>query len=262
MRRGRSDVSRFDTRRVLCKQHQSHCVNAGLSPRKQSCSPSMRTQTRNPNQQGQHLQTKAQWANCSLTFGAWDKASRFINPRAIRLRRIGSSDLVVGMLPFKSRAGGLATLAMEPPRSRSGQAIHTLARSANQATAMQICSSWSGWITRSQAFTIPLGSLCLGHQTFPNQSTSVARLEFGPRSKTLTRCLDDIKRAACSLNKEARFMFLLRHDKGISLNQGARGGHDRQKLGHSFLRMVEINKYQTKSVSISPFDNETRKIYL
>jgi hypothetical protein len=57
-------------------------------------------------------------------------------------------------------------------------------------------------------------------------------------------------------------MFLLRHDKGISLNQGARGGHDRQKLGHSFLRMVEINKYQTKSVSISPFDNETRKIYL
>jgi hypothetical protein len=82
LRRGRSDVSRFDTRRVLCKQHQSHCVNAGLSPRKQSCFLSMRTQTSNPNQQVQHLQTKAQWANCSLTFGAWAKASRFFQPKS------------------------------------------------------------------------------------------------------------------------------------------------------------------------------------
>ncbi len=253
MRRGRSDVSRFDTRRVLCKQHQSHCVNAGLFPRKQFCSPSMRTQTSNPNQQGQHLQTKAQWANCSLTFGAWAKASRFINPRAIRLRRTESSDSAGVMLPSKSRAAGLATPAMEPPRSRSGQAIHTLARSANQATEMQICLSWSGWITRCQAYTIPLGCLCLGHQTFPNQSTSVALLEFGPHSKMLTRCLDDIQLPADSLNNEARFMFLLRLEKGISLNQAARGGHDRQEMAHNFLRMVGINNYQPQPCLNKPF---------
>jgi hypothetical protein len=64
---------------------------------------------------------------------------------------------------------------------------------------------------------------------------------------------------ALSLNKQATFMFLLRLAKGISCIQGARGSHDRQKLGHNFLRMVGINNYHPKLVSINSFDNATRK---
>ena len=243
MRRGRSDVSRFDTRRVLCKQHLNHCVNAGLSPRKPSCSLSMRTQTSNRNRAGQHLQTRGRWANCSLTFGAWAKASRSINPRATRQRKTGSSALALAICRCKSRAGELATLAMEPPRSRSGLAIRTQARSASQATAMQIYSSWSGWITRSQACTIPSGSSCLGHQTFTNQSTSVALSESGPHSKTLSGCLDDMELPVDSLNKSKQQPSLLRHDKGISLDAGARGACDWRKIGQNCLRLVEINNY-------------------
>lgn len=66
---------------------------------------------------------------------------------------------------------------------------------------------------------------------------------------------------ALSLNKDAAFMFLLRLAKEISCIQGARVSHDWQKLGHSFLRLVEINNYHPKLVSISPFDNEIRKSY-
>jgi hypothetical protein len=46
------------------------------------------------------------------------------------------------------------------------------------------------------------------------------------------------------------------------LNQGARGSHDRQEMAHNFLRMVGINNYHPKLVSISPFDNATRKSHL
>ena len=191
MRRGRSDVSRFDTRRVLCKQHQNHCVNAALSPRKPSCSLNMRTQTSNRNRAGQHLQTKGQWANCSLTFGAWAKASRSINPRATRQRKTGSSELAGGILPLKSKAAGSVTQGMAQPFLLFGRAIRTQERSVSHATAMQICLSWSGWIMCSQVYTTPLACLCHGLEICKAPSSLVAQSECGPREKTLSGCLGD-----------------------------------------------------------------------
>jgi hypothetical protein len=54
----------------------------------------------------------------------------------------------------------------------------------------------------------------------------VAPSESGPHSETLSGCLDDMEPGMDSLNKSKQQSSLLRHEKGISLEARARGGHD------------------------------------